>query len=110
MQWNAVENVAADSVSGRLLPNDASELLAAPLAGGRRRRGRKGTKKMTKKKGGKRRVRKTMRGGASGMTSAGVGAAFRGEGVAGLGNYSAYAAKGAVPGQHPTVAGVYQTS
>lgn len=105
----AVENVAANPVTGGLIPNDGSEL-NAPKLGGRRRR-RKGTKKMTKKKGGKRRGRKTMRGGASYVSSAGVGASFRGEGVAGLGNYSAYGAKMPVAGG-PTQGGdgVYQTS
>jgi hypothetical protein len=106
-QWNAVENLAANPVNGRLIPNDGSEMKATKL-GGRRRKSKKATRKGGKHRKGHRRSRK-MRGGASYQSVAGVGAAFKGEGVAGLGNYSPYASK-VPPSGGPTQGadGVYQ--
>lgn len=79
-EWGAQENLAADSATGRILPNNGSELLAAPLLGGRRRRGK--GKKVTRKGGRKsRRVprRRTMRGGAPWLTAGAVGYGYGGD-------------------------------
>ena len=100
--WGAKENVAADPKTGALLPNDGGEM-QAPKLGGRRRRSSRKTKK-----GGKRRKSRKMRGGASYVSSAGVGAAFKGEGIAGLGNYSAYASKAPAGGPPQGADGVYR--
>ena len=105
MEWGAKENVAADPKTGALIPNDGSEM-QAPKLGGRRRRSSRKTKKGGKhRKGHKSRK---MRGGASYVSSAGVGAAFKGEGVAGLGNYSAYASKVPAGGPPQGADGVYR--
>lgn len=99
MQWGAVENVAASPVTGKLIPNDGSEMKATKLGGRRHGKKTRKTKKVTRKGGKKhRKSRRKMRGGANWVSSAGVGAAFKGDGVAGLGDYSAYGAKMPVSG------------
>ena len=109
--WNSVENLAA-TPAGNLLPNNGSELVAAPLVGGRRRRRTGKGKKVTRKGGRKGRRstrRRTMRGGASYVGSANVGYGYAGRGSGGLADPAGYAAN--VPGGSGTqVNGVWQTS
>ena len=83
--WGAVENLAAKP-DGTILPNNASELLAAPIVGGRRRRGR-GKKT---RKGGRKSRRRTMRGGASWYSPRVAGGSFIGDGQSGLPNLTSY--------------------
>lgn len=78
-QWNAVENVAANPVTGKLIPNDGSEMNATKLGGRRRKTTRKGGKHRK----GHRRSRK-MRGGANWVSVAPAGGAYTGNGKAGL--------------------------
>jgi hypothetical protein len=80
----SVENVAADSATGRLIPNNA-ELNATQLGGRRRRR----TSKKTRKGGKHRRGHKSrkMRGG---MSVGQVGYGFTGTGAAGLADAVGY--------------------
>ncbi len=105
-----MENLAA-TPAGNLLPNNGSDLVAAPIVGGRRRRrasrtGKKGTRK------GRRvtRRRRTMRGGNPlyhGSPNSGV--SFNGSGVAGTPDPIPYASN--IPGanfNHQQVAGVWQ--
>ena len=105
----SVENLAADPVSGRLIPN-SGELNATQL-GGRRRRSSKKTRKGGRK-GRKvgRKGRKTMRGGANFYSPATAGGSFVGSGSAGLINLTQYAANR--PAGGPTIGpdGVSQTS
>jgi hypothetical protein len=79
------------------------------MPGGRRRtkKSRKGTKK-TRKGVKKTRGRRTMRGGANWVSAGAVGAAFKGDGVAGLGNYSAYAQKAPPGGPTQNPDGAYR--
>lgn len=98
-EWGAQENLAADSATGQILPNNGSELLAAPLFGGRRRRGK--GKKVTRKGGRKsRRVprRRTMRGGANWVSVAPAGGSYIGHGTGGFINLAQYGAKMPVEG------------
>lgn len=99
--FTAVENNAVDPKTGAAIPD-----YAMPAKGGKRRGSRK-SKKATKK-GGRKSRRRTMRGGANWVSSAGVGAAFRGEGSAGLANYSAYAPKAPVGGPTQNPDGAYR--
>ena len=82
--YPSVENLAADSTSGRLIPNNA-ELNATQLGGRRRRR----TSKKTRKGGKHRRGHKSrkMRGG---MSVGQVGYGFTGTGAAGLADAVGY--------------------
>jgi hypothetical protein len=92
----SVENLAADPVSGRLIPN-SGELNATQLGGRRRRRTSKKTRKggrKGKKVGGRR--RRTMRGGASYLGSANAGYGYAGTGSGGLADPVGYRAN--VPG------------
>ena len=84
-EWSGVDNLAA-TPAGQILPNNGSELLAAPLAGGRRRRGRTGKKGTRKGKKSRRvtRRRRTMRGGAPWESISGTRAEWMGDGSAGL--------------------------
>ena len=97
LAYPAVENVAANPVTGALIPNDGSELKASTLKGGRHRKGhksrkgRKSTRKPRKTQKKSRRTRR-MRGGASYTNSANVGAAYTGTGYAGIQNYVGYPA------------------
>jgi hypothetical protein len=84
--YPSVENLAANSASGRLIPNNA-ELNATQLGGRRRRRTRKGGRK-SRKVG--RKGRKTMRGGANFYSPATAGGSFVGSGSAGLINLKHY--------------------
>jgi hypothetical protein len=96
--YPSVENLAADSTSGRLIPNNA-ELNATQLGGRRRRRTRKGGRK-SKKVGRKGRKTRKMRGGAGSMGAIKANAGFTGEGAArGLGGYTDVNAPG--PGSNP---------
>ena len=108
--WGAVENLAADSATGQILPNNGSELLAAPLLGGRRRRGK--GKKATRKGGRKSRRggprRRTMRGGASQYSPSNVTAGFAGQGIGGLAIYKGSPVN--VPTGREGADGVMQTS
>jgi hypothetical protein len=97
--WNSVENLAA-TPAGNLLPNNGSELLAAPLAGGRRRRAGKKTRKGGRKGRRMTRRRRTMRGGANFHSITGVGAGYAGRGAGGLADFEGYSTKGPVPGGH----------
>lgn len=99
IEYNAVENNAVDPKTGAAMPDYS-------MPGGRRRRGTKKSKKTTKKSRKSR--RRTMRGGANWVSSAGVGAAFRGDGSAGLANYSAYAPKAPVGGPTQNPDGAYR--
>ena len=93
--FTAVENNAVDAKTGAAIPDYA-------MPGGRRRKSKKATKKSRKSR------RRTMRGGANWVSSAGTGAAFRGEGSAGLANYSAYAPKAPVGGPTQNPDGAYR--
>ena len=107
--WNSVENLAA-TPAGNLLPNNGSELLAAPLVGGRRRRRTGKGKKVTRKGGRKGLRRRTMRGGANYYSPSTAGGSFAGNGTAGLIGLNQYAANR--PAGGPTIGpdGVSQTS
>lgn len=98
--FTAVENNAVDPKTGAAMPD-----YAMPAKGGVRRGSRKSKKS---RKGRRKSRRRTMRGGANWASAGAVGAAFKGEGSAGLANYSAYAQK--VPGGGPTQGpdGVYR--
>lgn len=100
--WNAVENVAANHVTGAPIV-DGSEMNAVKVTGGRRRRTRK-SKKATRKGGkhrkGHRRSRK-MRGGASWVTSAPAGGSFTGQGAGGLASLTQYSGRMPVAGGPP---------
>lgn len=98
MQWDAVPNTANDPVTGAAKAEYA-------MPGGRRRAGKKATRKGKKSRRTTR--RRTMRGGANWVSSSGVGASFSGDGVAGLGNYSAYAPKAPTGGPSQGADGVY---
>ena len=106
MQWDSVENVAADPVSGRLIA-DGSELQQVKL-GGRRRKSRKASKKASRKgsrkgKKGTRRGRK-MRGGSNWATVAPAGGSFTGQGAGGLIDLTSYDSRmpaGGGPPQNP---------
>lgn len=103
--WNAVPNNAVNPVTLQSMPEYGT-------TGGRRRRtgkkvtrkGRRGTRKNRRVTRG----RKVMRGGANWVSSAGVGASFGGDGVAGLGNYTAYAPKAPTGGPVQGGDGVYK--
>jgi hypothetical protein len=101
--YPSVENLAADSASGRLVPNNA-ELNATQLGGRRRRRTRKGGRK-SKKVG--RKGRKTMRGGASYLGSANAGYGYAGTGAGGLADAVGYRANVPGPGAGQQVNGVW---
>ena len=101
--YPSVENLAADSTSGRLIPNNA-ELNATQLGGRRRRRTRKGGRK-SKKVG--RKGRKTMRGGASYLGSANAGYGYTGTGAGGLADAVGYRANVPGPGAGQQVNGVW---
>ena len=112
MQWDAVENNAANPVTGAPIV-DGSELQQVKLAGGRRRKSRKASKKVSRRKGGRhrrgRRHTRKMRGGATYESVAGVGYGYAGGGEAGLANYGGYASKvGGAGDPHTQVAGVMQ--
>ena len=98
----AVENVAANSRTGALIPNDGSEM-KAPQLGGRHRKGhktrkaRKSTRKTRKVQKKSRRTRK-MRGGATYQSAGNVGAGYTGTGYAGIQNYVGYPANVPVAG------------
>lgn len=91
LERTAVENNAVDAKTGSAIPDYS-------MPGGRRRKSRKGSRKSTKKS--RKGRRRTMRGGANWVSAGAVGAAFKGDGVAGMQNYSAYAQK--VPSGGPT--------
>jgi hypothetical protein len=102
----SVENLAADPVSGRLIPNNG-ELNATQLGGRRRRRtgkGKKATRK-GKKVGGRR--RRTMRGGASYLGSANTGYGYAGTGSGGLADAVGYRSNVPGPGAGQQVNGVW---
>lgn len=101
--YPSVENLAANSASGRLIPNNA-ELNATQLGGRRRRRTRKGGRK-SKKVG--RKGRKTMRGGASYLGSANAGYGYTGTGAGGLADAVGYRANVPGPGAGQQVNGVW---
>lgn len=97
--FTAVENNAVDPKTGAAIPD-----YAMPTKGGKRRGSRK-SKKASRKS--KRRSRK-MKGGANWASVGAVGAAYKGEGSAGLANYSAYAQKAPVGGPTQGADGVYK--
>lgn len=97
--FTAVENNAVDAKTGAVIPD-----YAMPTKGGKRRKSKKATRKA--KKGGRR--RRTMKGGANWASVGAVGAAYKGEGSAGLANYSAYAQKAPVGGPTQGPDGVYK--
>ena len=85
--WNAVANAGADPVTGAPTPE---------LYGGRRRRtGKKATRKGGRKsRAGRRHARRrTMRGGAGVVNSAGVGYGYTGTGAGGLADATSYASR-----------------
>jgi hypothetical protein len=99
LERTAVENNAVDAKSGATIPDYA-------MPGGRRRKSRKGGKKSRKvsKKG----RRRTMRGGANWVSAGAVGAAFKGDGQAGMQSYSAYAQKAPPGGPTQNPDGAYR--
>jgi hypothetical protein len=104
LEYKAVENNAVDPKTGAAMPD-----YSMPTKGGKRRgRGTRKSKKGTRKgKKGVRRTRK-MKGGANWVSAGAVGAAFKGDGVAGLGNYSAYAQKAPPGGPTQNPDGAYR--
>ena len=101
LEYKAVENNAVDPKTGAAMPDYS-------MPGGRRRKPRKGTKKTRKGVKKSRGRRRTMRGGANWVSAGAVGAAFKGDGVAGLGNYSAYAQKAPPGGPTQNPDGAYR--
>jgi hypothetical protein len=101
LAYPAVENVAANSRTGALIPNDGSELKATQL-GGRHRKGHKTRKtrkaRKTRKVQKKSRRTRKMRGGATYQSAANVGAGYTGTGYAGIQNYVGYPANVPVAG------------
>lgn len=102
LEYKAVENNAVDPKTGAAMPDYS-------MPGGRRRKARKGGKK-TRKGGKKTRGtrRRTMRGGANWVSAGAVGAAFKGDGVAGMQNYSGYAQKAPPGGPTQNPDGAYR--
>jgi hypothetical protein len=104
--YPSVENLAADSASGRLVPNNA-ELNATQLGGRRRRAAKKTRKGGRKSKKVGRKGRKTMRGGASYLGSANAGYGYTGTGAGGLADAVGYRANVPGPGAGQQVNGVW---